>query len=424
MKTGSSQYDVIVIGGGASGMMVAGRLAERGARVLVLERNSELGKKLKITGGGRCNITNAEFDNRMFLEHYGTARDFLFSAFAQFSVRDTFTFFESLGLPLVTEARKRVFPKTQRALDVFRALERYMQKHHVEVRKNMRVKKFLTNEQQLIGVLTEKKERITAPFIILATGGLAAPETGSTGDGFRMLRDIGHQVDEPNPDIVPLTTSSRWVHKLSGITLSFMTIRFRQNGKQRLKRTGKLLFTHFGISGPLILNSAREVKKLLNTGPVEASVDCFPDTQEDKLDRRFYELFKKNKNRLLKNAFAELLPAHLAETIITLTNPDLLNCPVHSVTKKERMALVHTAKNLTFPITGTLGFEKAVVADGGVPLSEVDTRTMQSKKFPNLYLLGDTLNINRPSGGFSLQLCWTTAWVAANTITAQLKNHN
>lgn len=419
-KQHSGEYDCIVIGGGASGLMAAGRAAELGARVLILERNNKLGEKLKITGGGRCNITNAEFNIPDFLENYGKAKDFLHSPFSQFSAKDTFSFFESLGLPLVVEARNRAFPASQKALDVFRTLECYIKKHKVTVKTNVRVKNFKMDNDKLVSIVTHDKEEFRAPYFILSTGGLAAPETGSTGDGFRMLERIGHSISKPNPNLVPLTTKVKWVHRLSGVTLSFMAIRFKQNGKQMLKRTGKLLFTHFGVSGPLILNSSYEVKQLLKKGRVNAEIDCFPDTQEDKLDRRIYELFKKNKNKMLKNVFAEILPAKLAEVIIYITDPNLLDRPVHSVTKAERMAIVQTSKHLGFEISGTLGFKKSIVADGGLNLEEVDTKHMSSKQFSNLYLLGDVLNVNRPSGGFSLQLCWTTAWVAANSITKKL----
>lgn len=412
MKKGEIIYDVVVIGGGPSGMMAAGRAASLGARVLLLERNTSLGKKLLLTGGGRCNITNAEFDVRAFLDNFPESKQFLYSPFSKFSSKDTFTFFENLGLPLIVESRKRAFPSTEDSHDVLKALEKYMRKHGVDVRTGIKVTKMQHDSDTITSIQTSKKETVYAKAFILATGGIAAPTTGSTGDGFKFLNKLGHHIGDPNPNVVPLTSDSRWVHQLSGTTLSFMRIRFNQGGKTKLKKTGKVLFTHFGLSGPLILNSAHEVKKLLAKGRVTASIDMFPDTDESELDRRLWRLFEKNKNKQLKNVLPELLQKKVAE--IFLTFPDIVEgeMPIHEITKEERKALVKRMKDMPLSITGTLGFEKAVIADGGVALEEVNFKNMTSLLFPNLYLLGDILNVNRPSGGFSLQLCWTTAWIA------------
>jgi predicted Rossmann fold flavoprotein len=412
MKQNSSKYDLIVIGGGPSGMMMAGRAADVGARVLLLEKNKILGKKLRITGGRRCNITNAEFNVRTFLENFPESKEFLFSPFSKFSAKDTFAFFEQRGLPLVVEARKRAFPKTQSAASVADVLEKFIKRNGVEIKTGIRVASLGQKDGKIVSVKTSKGEEFFADKFAIATGGLAAPATGSTGDGFNMLKKLGHTIINSNPSIVPLTTDERWVHSLSGTTLSFMTIRFVQEGKTKIKKTGKILFTHFGISGPLILNSAREVKKLLKSGEVTASIDMFPDTEENILDSRVLNLFDKNKNKLIKNVLPGILPSGLAETILALQDINLSEKEVNSITKEDRKKLVKKIKNLTFEITGTLGADKAVISDGGVALEEVDFKNMTSKLYPNLYLLGDILNINRPSGGFSLQLCWTTGWVA------------
>ncbi len=417
----TNKYNLIVIGGGPSGMMMAGRAADLGARVLLLEKNKILGKKLKLTGGGRCNITNAEFDVRKFLENFPESKEFLYSPFSKFSSKDTFDFFEGKGLPLVVETRKRAFPKTQKATDVVAVMEKYVKRNGIEIKVGVRIKSIENKDGKIVSVKTSKDEEFFADNFAIATGGLAVPGTGSTGDGLSMLKKLGHIISQPNPNIVPLTTDEEWVHSLSGTTLSFMKISFFQDGKAKIKKTGKILFTHFGVSGPLILNSAYEVKKLLTTGNVTASIDMFPDTEENELERRILNLFDKNKNKLAKNILPEILPAKLAEIILALPDLNLSEREVNSITKEERKKLVKKIKNLTFEITGTLGFDKAVVADGGVVLEEVDFKNMTSKLYPNLYLLGDILNVNRPSGGFSLQLCWTTGWVAGSDVAEKRK---
>ncbi len=415
-KTHTHIYDLIVIGGGPAGMMAAGRASELGARVLLLEKNKVLGKKLAITGGGRCNITNAEFDTHAFLSNFPQAGKFLHSPFSQFAPKEAIEFFEKQDLPIVVEARKRAFPKSQSAPDVLKAMERYIKRHNVEIKIKMKVNDITIQEDGTFVVETQRGDVFHARKVALATGGAAAPETGSTGDGFIFLKELGHKIYKPNPNIVPLTTDAKWVHSVSGTTLSFMTIRFMQKGKVALKKTGKILFTHFGISAPLILNSAFEVKEILKKGPVDASIDMFPDTEENELDARLVKLFEKNKNKNIMNVLPELIPKKLAQAILKLPEINLEGKQVNAVTKEERKKLVKKLKALTFPITGSLGFEKAVVADGGVALEEVDFKTMTSRLHPNLYLLGDVLNINRPSGGYSLQLCWTTGWVAGTDI--------
>jgi len=402
-------------------MMAAGRAAELGARVLLLERNRHLGRKLSITGGGRCNITNAEFNVREFLNNFPKSQDFLYSPFSKFSAKDTFTFFEKRGLPLVVEARKRAFPKSQKAEDVMTVMKKYVEDNKVEVKPNTRVKSVEKTSDEIFSVKTKDDKIFETRNLAIATGGLAVPETGSTGDGFNFLKKLGHTINEPNPNVVPLKTKEKWVHSLSGTSLSFMKISFIQDGKVKIKKLGKILFTHFGLSGPLILNSSYEVVELLKQGKVTASIDLFPDTDDGDLDRRLWRLFEKNKNKKLKNVLPELLPPGLSEVILTFPEIKLSETYVHSVTKDERKKLVKIVKNLAFEITGTLGFGKAVITDGGVKLEEVNFKNMSSKLHSNLYLLGDVLDINRPSGGFSLQLCWTTGWVAGSDVGEKLK---
>ena len=394
-------------------MMAAGRAAELGKRVLLLEKNKALGEKLKISGGGRCNITNAEYDTRKLLANYGAAADFLHSPFAQFGVKDTFAFFEGLGLPLVVQARNRAFPHTEKAVDVCNAMIKYLDRTKVTVQKNSAVKKIRHEGGKIIEVITSTGI-YSADSYILATGGMSHPETGSTGDGFNWLTDLGHTIKKPTPSIVPLAVSDEWVHALSGASLSFMKITFYLEEEKQFSKTGKVLFTHFGLSGPLILNSAAKVGDLLQSGRVTAKIDAYPDTDLGTLEDRILKVFDANKNKMLKNIFKELVPEGTAPGIIQLFPMINMDTKVHSISRDERKKIVQTLKALPVDITGLMGFERAVVADGGVTLSEIDTRTMRSKKLSNQSVTGDLLHINRPSGGFSLQLCWTTGWVAGS----------
>ena len=405
-------FDVIVVGGGPAGMMAAGHAAECGRRVLLLDKNRSLGRKLALTGGGRCNITNAEFDNRTFLSFFGDSAKFLFSPFARFGVRETFDFFEERGLPLfISEDRKRAFPKSEKATDVTRVLEEYLEANDVTVKTGVTVKTLLIENDKLVGVQTNLGP-IHAESVVLATGGISYRETGSTGDGFNWLREIGHSMVEASPDIVPLRVKEQWVKDLSGSSLEEMRITFTAANGDRVIRQGKLLFTHFGLSGPLILNSANEVKQLLKHGPVAAAIDLFPKQELPEVNRRILEAFDENKNKLVRNVLRQVVPTGMARALTSHLPLELLDKKVNAVTQEERKALAQTAKALPLTVTGTMGYDWAVVCDGGVPLTEVDTRTMASRIYPNLFITGDLLHISRPSGGFSLQLCWTSGYVA------------
>jgi len=411
MKVHEQHYDVIVIGGGASGMMAAGTAARNGKRVLLLEKNAQLGEKLKITGGGRCNITNYELDDRKLLTHFGDSQPALFSPFSQFSVKDTFTFFEKRKLPLDIQARNRVFPKTQRAYDVFVVMKDFIKKEGVNVQLKSPVIQINTQAGRISSIDT-KTLRYTADSYIVATGGVSYPETGSTGDGFQWLKNLGHSVHQPSPDVVPLRSNDKWVQRISGTKLSFMKITFFCDYKKEFSETGKLLFTHFGLSSPLILNASRKVAKLLKKGYVHAEVDLFPDTDVGSLDKKVLRILDKNKNKDLKNTLYEITEKKLAEVIFDMLRLNDPHAKVHSLSAEDRKRLVTILKKIPITIDGLMGLDRAVLTDGGVTLDEVDTRTMQSKKIENLFLTGDMLHINRPSGGYSLQLCWTTGYVA------------
>lgn len=417
MHNMETHHDVIVIGGGSAGLMAAGRAAERGLSVCILEKNNTLGKKLKITGGGRCNITNATYDVRTLLPIYGDAEKFLYAPFAQFGVQDTFDFFEKRGLPLVVQARNRAFPHTENAHDVYRVMENYCKKHGVVVHLRSPVEKIIHNtETHTIERVIAGGKEFTAQSYIIATGGASHPETGSTGDAFAWLKDLGHTVHMPTPNIVPLRTKESWVHRLAGRSLSFMKITFSVDGVKKFSETGKILFTHFGLSGPLILNSAKRVADLLHEGVVTARIDCYPDTDHGSLEKNILATFDTHKNKDIKNIIDDIIPHGLGEIIFTFPGMPHPDTKVHSITKEERKALIALLKGLPCTITDLMGMDRAVVSDGGVPLTEIDTRTMRSTHIENLYIIGDMLHINRPSGGYSLQLCWTTGWVAGSAV--------
>lgn len=410
----TKKYDLIVVGGGASGMIAAGRAGERGLSVLLLEKNKQLGNKILITGNGRCNILNAIEDEHMLLEKYGNSKQFLYSLFAQFGEKDAFNFFNLRGLPLVVEEYNRVFPKSQNALDVVRFLTDYMQQGNVEVRTQCAVSGVRIKDNNIESILCGEEVLIATEYIF-ATGGVSHPETGSTGNGYKWLKQLGHTVVNPTPSLVPLAVKECWVKKLSGVSLEDMKITFFVDGEKEFKLNGKLLFTHFGISGPLILNSASKVSKLLPTGVVTAVIDMFPKIDSGDIERQIISIFDVNKNKTLKNIVNELVPAGISKGMLILLSQYMdMETKVHSVTKENRKKIVNLFKALPITITGLMGLDRAIVADGGLPLTEVDMKTMQSKKVNNLFVTGDLLHINRPSGGFSLQLCWSTGYVAGS----------
>lgn len=406
-----SSYDVIVIGGGAAGMMAASVAAGRGKRVLLIEKNKLLGEKLSITGGGRCNILNAEYDTRALLAHFGDSAQFLFSAFFQFGVKDTEAFFESIGVPLVVEDRKRAFPVSQSAEDVTAKLFAHLKAHGVVIRAGLPVVRIYAQNGAIESVLMGGKE-YTATSYILATGGVSHPETGSTGDGFRWLRDLGHAVEEPTPTIVPLKTREEWSKVLAGTTLKNVRMHVRLNGERKTTITGDVLLTHFGVSGPTILNAASAISDLMEEGEVQLMIDMRPTTDVGILDKELLVLFEANKNKTLKNALRAVVPGGTVDAILSLVPQIDPEKKVHGVTKDERRAIAELLKALPLTVTGRMGLSRAVVADGGVPLTELDMRTMRSQKLSNLFIVGDLLHIRRPTGGYSLQLCWTTGYVA------------
>ena len=406
-------WDVVVIGGGPAGMMAGGRAASLGAKVILIEKNESLGKKLLITGGGRCNVTNAELNVRKFLEKFKDSDKFLFSAFSQFSVKETLDFFHDRNMETKIEALGRVFPISDSAQSVWNVLFEYLKSGKVTVLSNSPVTSIERDGDKILSVVLKNGQKIKGKNFILATGGKSRPETGSTGDGFEWLQDLGHKIVESNASLVPVKTENKIFKKLQGVSLSDVKITILQNGvKQNVKR-GKILFTHFGLSGPTILNLSHDIGELLKYGEVNLSLDILPDLDYGQLNLKLQEIFKEKSNKKLKNSLEFLIPSALSPIIIELAGLDG-DGPSHSVTRENRIKLVNILKDIQMKVEGLLGVEKAIVTSGGVSLDEINFKTMSSKLFPNLYLVGDILNVDRPSGGYSLQLCWTTGFVAGS----------
>jgi len=412
-------WDVVVIGGGPAGMMAAGRAAERGLKTLLLEKNPAPGKKLLITGGGRCNVTNEEYDNRKLLEKYKESGKFLFSAFAEWSVKETLDFFHGKGMPTKTGALQRVFPASNTAQSVWDVLSEYMKQGKATVQAKSTVSGFETEKNTdgstlITAVRLKDGSLIEGRHFILATGGSSHPETGSTGDGFKWLAKLGHTVAEPSAALVPVAIRENWVKKLQGITLPEAKITLYANGVKETASKGRILFTHFGLSGPTVLNMSRSISEALSYGDATLTIDIIPTLDYGQLNARLQELFREeHNNKMLKNSLGELIIPGLVPAVVEISgiSGDTWG---HSVTREERLHLVQVLKALPMTVEGLLGEEKAIITSGGASLEEIDMKTMRSRLIPNLSLVGDVLDIDRPSGGYSLQLCWTTGYVAGN----------
>lgn len=407
-------WDVIVIGGGPAGMMAAGTAAARGRRVLVLEKNPSLGKKLLITGGGRCNVTNNKTDIRTMLAQYKGNDQFLFSAFSQFAVDDALSFFHQRGMPTKVENEGRVFPVSDSAQSVWNTLVAYMKETGVHVKTNAAVAGISIEEiSGMITIALKDKTVLKARSCVVATGGTSRPETGSNGEGFSWLKTLGHTIVDTDVALVPITLSDAWAKQLSGITLEDIRLTPYHNGVKQKSHKGKLLFTHVGISGPTVLNMSKEIGEMVQYGKVEIKLDLFPALDHSALKQELQTLLVGQSNKRIQTTLAAMMPAGLAASILKLLGI-YGDTPNHSVRSEDRTALVHMLKSVPLHVSGLLGADKAVVSSGGVALSEVNFKTMESRIVPHLYLVGDVLNIDRPSGGYSLQLCWTTGFVAGS----------
>ncbi|HZK11757.1 MAG TPA: NAD(P)/FAD-dependent oxidoreductase [Atribacterota bacterium] len=406
-------FDVAVIGGGPAGMLAAGRSAELGAKVVLIEKNEILGKKLLITGKGRCNFTHSEFDIRKFAEKFGRNGRFLYSALAIFGAREMINFFESRGVKSRVEQGDRIFPEERNAQDILNVLTKYLTEGKVNILLNSEITGFKQNNGKISQVFLQDRQ-ISADKFIICTGGKAYPQTGSTGDGYRWAEQLGHTVITPVPALNPVKTSENWVKEVQGLSLKNVSIKLFQNGKKQDERFGEMLFTHFGVSGPIVMDMSKNIGALLKNGPAKLLLDLKPALDFKKLDKRIQRDFQEFKGRMFKNSLKGLLPLSMIPVMIKLSGIDPEK-KVDYINREERNKLVHLLKELELTPTELLGFKWSVVTSGGVSLKEVNPNTMGSKKMENLYFAGEILDLDGPSGGYNLQACWSTGFLAGQS---------
>ncbi len=408
-------YDVIVIGGGPAGMTAAITAAKRGKRVILLEKNQTLGKKLLITGGGRCNVTNNKPVITELAGMYKGQGKFLLSAFAQHGVTETMTWFRERGLTFVEENEGRLFPVTHRAQSVWDVLVSELREHSVEVRSRCAVVDVRPTSTGGFIIRCRSGECYESHTCVVAVGGSARPETGSTGDGFVWLRNLGHTVQENNFALVPIMVADAWVKTVSGVSLNGVKVSLYAEGKKVSGGVGKILFTHVGLSGPFILNQSKKIGELLSHSLVTLKIDLLPGLDAGELKQRFQTLLEDASNKKIKNVLSTLIPSTLCKPMLALAVIDG-ETACHSIKKEDRARLLLLLKAVPITVTGLLGPEKAVVSAGGVSPTEIDFKTMQSRRVPGLFVVGDMIDIDRPSGGYSLQLCWTSGTIAGNNV--------
>lgn len=408
---------IIVIGGGAAGMMAAVEAARCGAEVTLYEKNERLGKKLFITGKGRCNLTNA-CDMEDLQKSVMKNHKFLYSAFQKFSNWEVIGFFEDLGMKTKVERGNRVFPASDHSSDVIRTLEQELKHQGISVCLGQKVKGMLHQNNTVTGVILEDGTKKAADALILATGGLSYQLTGSTGDGFRFAKSLGHSVTKLSPALVPMTVKENWVPRMQGLSLRNVRIAIRNNHKVLYEEFGEMLFTHYGVSGPLILSASSVILEELKREELTLCIDLKPALSPEQLDDRILRDFEQDKNKQFKNVLGNLLPAKMIPIIIELSGI-LPEKKVNEINKKERKKLVETLKCLTMTLTGVRGYEEAIITRGGVDVKEVNPSTMESKIIKNLYFAGEILDVDAVTGGFNLQIAWSTAVVAARGASKQ-----
>ena len=399
---------VIIIGGGAAGMIAAYSAALTSKQVILLEKNEKLGKKIFITGKGRCNLTNAS-DMNTVMENVVSNKRFLFSAFKNFTNEDIMNLVENNGTKLKIERGNRVFPVSDHSSDIIKSLENAIRDLHVDIRLNTKVDELIIENDRCIGV-TIGKNKIMADAVIVATGGMSYQATGSDGDGYRFAKEAGLSVSKLYPSLVPFNIEGERIKALQGLSLKNIHAYIYNDKKLVYDEFGEMLFTHFGVSGPVII-SASAVIGNKNIKGYKLSIDLKPALDEEKLDERILRDFTEQKNKALKNSLNKLFPAKLIDEVIfqSKLDPDK---KVNLLTKEERHSLVHATKNLEYVISSTRGFNEAIITKGGVEVSQINPKTMESKKIKGLFFAGEVLDLDAFTGGYNLQIAWSTGYAA------------
>jgi len=408
--------EIIVIGGGAAGLMAAVSAANAGARVTLLERNEKLGKKIYITGKGRCNATNAcEMD--AFMKSVVKNPRFLFSALHALSPADLMDWLQSHGCPVVVERGDRVFPESQKASDVTRAFERELKRLRVNVKLNARVSALDVKEGHVSGVVLEDGTRLCADAVIVCTGGQSYVSTGSTGDGWKWLSSCGHTTFPALPSLVGLLSDEKWVQDLQGLSLKNVRLTLNRGKKKLYTELGEMLFTHFGVSGPLVLSASAYMTELAPED-VTLALDLKPGLKPDQLDARILRDVAENPRKQISSLLCGLFPSRLAETVAALCGLDAQK-PAGALTREERAQLVSLTQNLVIPLSGTRSLNEAIVTRGGVSVKEIDPSTMESRLVRGLYVAGELLDVDALTGGFNLHIAFSTGCLAGQSAAAQ-----
>jgi predicted Rossmann fold flavoprotein len=408
----SAGWDVIVLGAGAAGLIAAIHAAERGLRTLLLEKNRKPGVKILMSGGTRCNITQ-NCDNRGIVAAYGPSGKFLHSALAALSVRDTVAFFEAEGVPTKVEATGKIFPVSNKALDVLEALLRRLRRSGATLTLGEPATDLRKSGNQF--EITTPQRLLTAPRVIITTGGQSYPGSGTRGDGYAFAAKFGHTIVPPKPALVPLTLRADWVGGLRGVTLDDVKVTVLEQNQPLMSRRGGFLFAHFGLSGPAPLDVSKAVSRHAKPETLELELDFLPTRTEQELDEYLRTESLASGKKQLAVVLSEQLPRRLCDTLLTLSAQPI-DRRAAGLSKIDRLKLVQSMKRLRLPVRGTLGFEKAEVTSGGVSLDEVDSRTMESRLCPGLFLAGEVLDLDGPIGGYNFQAAWSTGWLAGRSV--------
>ena len=411
---------VIVIGGGAAGMLAAYAAAKKGHQVTLLEKNEKLGKKIYITGKGRCNITNAA-DIETIMSQVVSNPRFLYSALYGFTNQDMIRLLNDAGLETKVERGMRVFPVSDKSSDVIKALSDLLFKQGVKVYLNKKVESLIlkedpeTGEKQCLGVVTEDGRKRMADVTIVTTGGISYPSTGSTGDGYRFAEAAGHQITALSPALVPFTAEEEWTKELQGLSLRNVSVQITSGKKKLYSEFGEMLFTHFGVSGPAILSGSSVCAKHLKKNKLILHIDLKPALDKEQLDARLLREFKEARNKQISNVLGALYPSSLVPVMLKISEIPADKI-IHDVTREDRNRLIQNTKDLRITLNGLRGYNEAIVTQGGIKVKEINPTTMESKLVKGLRFAGEVLDLDAFTGGYNLQIAWSTGWAAGSTI--------